>query len=400
MTKFFKSDPGSKELKGGFTSSEIARQPETWKETWRQIREENEKLTHFLQKVLTHEKLNIVLTGAGSSAFIGDVVAPTWKKYLNRPVQAIPTTDLVTHFEDYIVTESPLLLISFARSGNSPESTAAINRADTFCETVYHLIITCNPEGKLAQIDETEDNCIFLLPPEAEDQSLAMTNSFTSMALAACLIPRLIPETEHSIISQNIDLMAAYGKKIMDNYIPLLKEIAEADFNRIIFLGSGPLQGTAKESHLKVQELTNGEVLGKFDSFLGFRHGPKAVINDETLIVYLLSNNIRTNRYENDLVYQIAQHDIDLITLAIAESNNFSPEVDYAISIADSSRLPEDFWAIFCTLPAQILGFYKSLLLGYNPDSPSPAGTISRVVEGVKIYDDIDKEPDDSSDRE
>lgn len=387
MTKFFQSEPGLKEMKGRFTSSEIARQPETWKAAWNKIQEEKEKFTGFLQKVLTHENLNIVLTGAGSSAFIGDVVTPTWKKYLNRPVQAIPTTDLVTHFEDYIVTESPLLLISFARSGNSPESTAVINRADTYCETVYHLIITCNPDGKLAQVGDNEENCIFLLPPEAEDQSLAMTNSFTSMALAACLIPRLTREPENSS-SQAVDLMAAYGEKFMDNYISLLKEIAETDFNRIIFLGSGPLWGTAKESHLKVQELSNGKVIGKFDSFLGFRHGPKAIINDETLIVYLLSNNTRPNRYEEDLVIQIARHNIDLTTLAIAESNNNHPEVDYTISIAESHKLPEDLWAIFCTLPAQILGFYKSLILGYNPDSPSPDRTISRVVEGVKIYDD------------
>lgn len=388
MTNFFKSDLGLKEKEGGFTSSEIARQPETWKATWKKIQGEKEKFTGFLQKVLTHENLNIVLTGAGSSAFIGDVVTPTWKNYLNRPVQAIPTTDLVTHFKDFIITESPLLLISFARSGNSPESTAAINRADTCCDTVYHLVITCNPDGKLAQVSDNEENCIFLLPPEAEDQSLAMTNSFTSMALAACLIPRLGTVKENSI-SQTVDLMAAYGEKFMDNYISLLKKIAETDFNRIIFLGSGPLWGTAKESHLKVQELSNGKVLGKFDSFLGFRHGPKAIINDETLIVYLLSNDIRINRYEKDLVNQIARHDIDLTTLAISESNNNYPGIDYTMSIAESYKLSEDLWAIFCTLPAQILGFYKSLILGYNPDAPSPEGTISRVVEGVTIYDDF-----------
>src|SRR5699024_3866455 len=129
-----------------------------------------------------------------------------------------------------------------------------------------------------------------------------------------------------------------------------------------------PLWGSAKESHLKVQELTNGEVIGKFDTFLGFRHGPKAVINDQTLLVYLLSNNKGTRRYENDLVKQIAGHEISLTSLARSETNTIPKNVDYCIQMGGPPKLAEDLWAILSVLPAQIIGFYKSLLLGYNPD--------------------------------
>ncbi len=152
-------------------------------------------------------------------------------------------------------------------------------------------------------------------------------------------------------------------------------------------MGSGSNWGIAKESHLKVQELTNGQVVGKFDSFLGFRHGPKAIINDKTLLVYLLSTSEATSRYERDLITQIAQHDIDLTTLAIAESDCLNSDLNFCLTLAQTNKLQEDIWAILCTLPTQIIGFYKSLLLGYNPDNPSPDGTISRVVEGVTIYD-------------
>ncbi|WP_138431337.1 SIS domain-containing protein [Fodinibius saliphilus] len=388
MTDLFNSDiENGNPSKENYTSSEIIRQPETWESTWKKVQEEKERLTTFLKNVIDLEKLNIVLTGAGSSAFVGNVVASTWQKETKHSAKAVPTTDLVTHWKNYILPSEPLLLISFARSGNSPESTAAIEQLTRGCDNVFHLIITCNPDGQLAQRKKNKNTCVFLLPREAEDRSLAMTNSFTSMALAATLIPKLLT-TETDYLDFQIDTLSAYGKKVLNKYSTLLEEVAHKDFNRIVFLGSGPLQGIAREAHLKVQELTNGQVVGKFDSFLGFRHGPKAIIDDNTLLVYLISNNKDTNRYESDLVRQINQHDIGLLTLGIAETECISSNIDYCITLGEKQQLDEAFWAILCTIPAQIIGFYKSIDLGYNPDNPSPDGTISRVVEGVNIYPD------------
>jgi tagatose-6-phosphate ketose/aldose isomerase len=371
--------------KGLHTSSEILNQPSTWEATFQKFLNEQDQLSSFLNTVLSLENLNIVLTGAGSSAFVGDVVKSTWQKYIQHPTQAIPTTDLVTHFDRYVMSQAPLLLISFARSGNSPESKAAIDVAEKNCQRVFHLVITCNPDGELAQMKGNENTCVFLLPPKAEDQSLAMTNSFTSMALAATLIP-LDTTSESQGIEKQVSTLIEYGNKFLDTHLSKLREISDSEFDRIIFLGSGPLQGIARESHLKVQELTNGQVIGKFDSFLGFRHGPKAIIDDQTLLVYLLSNDSNTERYEEDLIKQIAQHKIDLTTLGISETNQPSHQIDHLLYLNEEPLLNEEFWAILCTLPAQVIGYYKSLLLGYDPDNPSPDGTISRVVEGVKIY--------------
>lgn len=373
-----------------FTAAEIERQPVTWKKVWGKIQEKSDPLAFFLNTLKDISDLNIVLTGAGSSAFIGDTVSSSWLKNFSSHTQAIPTTDLVTHFEDRIAINKPLLLISFARSGNSPESTATIQRANELCEQVYHLIITCNPDGKLAQMESRDNTYVFFLPREAEDQSLAMTNSFTSMALAATLIPQLLTQ-KRNFLNTQIELLTSYGTALLDEYSSVLYEVAQQDYNRIVFLGSGLQWGIAKESHLKVQELTNGRIIGKFDSFLGFRHGPKAIINDETLVVYLLSNNEQTNRYEKDLINQIAQHGIDLTTAAISETNCLTSNIDFNINLGDSRKIADEFWAILCTLPAQIIGFYKSLMFGYNPDNPSPNGTIARVVEGVTIYNNTSK---------
>lgn len=371
--------------RGVYTSEEIERQHNTWIETWKRLLEQKKSIKKFLQDLTDLNNLNIVLTGAGSSAFIGDVVLSTWHEYFTRPTQAIPTTDLVTHFKQRILIPNPLLLISFARSGESPESMAAIEIANQKCSEVYHFIITCNPDGELAKLDNRENTYVFVMPDKAEDKSLAMTNSFTSMALAATLIPKL-NQADQEKLGNQIDVLANYGKKIISDYIDLLYNVSQIDFDRIIFLGSGPLWGIAKESQLKVQELTNGKVVGKFDSFLGFRHGPKVLINDKTLLVYLLSNNNKTQQYERDLIQQISQHDIDLKTLAVSETEIDISGLDFTLSFNDSFELEEDMWSIICALPAQIIGFYKSLALSFNPDMPSPEGTISRVVEGVKIY--------------
>src|SRR5699024_6931259 len=104
-----------------------------------------------------------------------------------------------------------------------------------------------------------------------------MTNSFTSMALAAALITSLLSQS-HRAIEEQISKMVDYGTKLFEKHLSTLQKVSQINFSRIIFLGSGPLLGIARESHLKVQELCDGEVIGKFDSFLGFRHGPKVII--------------------------------------------------------------------------------------------------------------------------
>jgi tagatose-6-phosphate ketose/aldose isomerase len=160
------------------------------------------------------------------------------------------------------------------------------------------------------------------------------------------------------------------------------------DFERMVFLGSGPLFGVAHESHLKVQEMSNGKIICKFDSFLGFRHGPKAVVNDATIIVYLFSNQPYPKLYELDLVRSVNETAAGEKSIAIG--NGYDGEgfrFDLSIEFPDEiNELPEEFLSLFYVLPAQIIGFFKSLHLGLSPDSPSKNGAISRVVQGVNIY--------------
>lgn len=369
---------------GGFlTAKEIVQQPTLWMNTWALVNNQQVALETFLADAFQYESLTVILTGAGTSAFIGNALQGPFQKNTQKTTIAIATTDLISHPRHYF-TNNATLLVSFARSGDSPESLAAVNLANDLCEKVFHLVITCNPMGKLALAKNSSPTFVFLLPPEGDDQSLVMTGSFTAMLLTGLLISRL---KEIALLESTVAQLAHYASNILDNYAEKLKAAASLNFQRAVFLGSGPLRPAANESDLKLQELTEGKVICKFDSFLGFRHGPKAVINADTLLVYLFSNNSYVHQYEEDLVKSISSGEKGLFSIGITETVKKNMGLDLMIELSTNGRtIEEEFLPVCSVLPAQILGFYKSLELGLTPDNPSESETITRVVKGVTIY--------------
>jgi len=366
------------------TAAEIYGQPAVWRQVYNKLKSEKPAIQGFLNEVLGNDKLQIVLTGAGSSAFIGLSLHGIFHRHFKKYVSTISTTDLVTHPCDYLSEEIPVLLVSFARSGNSPESVAAAVIADEVCASVYHLIITCDPKGDLANYKTISPKYVFVLPAEANDQSLAMTGSYSGMLLAGLLIARL---DEIEQLDEQIQLLESYASKMLTEYSADFKAIAEMNFERAVFLGSGPLFGTATEAHLKLQELTDGKVICKKDSFLGFRHGPKAVIDSKTLIFFLFSNQPYVFQYERDLADSILKSKKALCVTGLMETEFSLQGIDKVFYLTeDESRLQEDFLPVCNIIPGQMLGFYKSLQLGLSPDSPSVSGAISRVVQGVIVY--------------
>ncbi|MFA5970759.1 MAG: SIS domain-containing protein [Lentimicrobiaceae bacterium] len=365
------------------TEKEIWGQPRLWLKVYEQALQETEPLLLFIKNALSHENLNIVLTGAGTSAFIGLSLIGTYKRNFKKQTTAVATTDLVTHPLDFLYPDVPVLLISFARSGNSPESVAAVQMADQICSNIFHLIITCDQEGALAKHDTNSAKFVFILPIEANDKSLVMTGSYSGMLLAGLLIARI---NEINNLKMQVQTLQEYGLKLLDKATEF-KHIAEKDFERAVFLGSGPLFGTATESHLKVQELTDGKVICKKDSFLGFRHGPKVVIDKKTLVFLLFSNKSYVLDYEIDLLNELKAGPKPLYLAGLIESGTLNVEPDKLFVLSDKGvQLDEDFLSVCFVLPAQMIGFYKSLQLDFNPDMPSKSGTISRVVKGVVIY--------------
>lgn len=365
-----------------FTATEIEGQPELWNEVLDSFTQHQNGIHSFLQDAYK-EIDTIVLTGAGTSAFIGLSLQGTFFRNTKIITRAIATTDIVSNPQDYFSNDQTSLIISFARSGNSPESYAALELAGKFSRKCFHLIITCDENGDLAKYNPSDPVYVFVLPGAANDKSLAMTGSYSAMLLTGLLIACIHQPKENK---QQVKLLTEGAKNILAS-AGLLNEIARKDFKRAMFLGSGALFGTATESALKLQELTDGKVICKSDTYLGLRHGPKAVIDDKTLVVYFLSNDNYVNRYEHDLVNAMKDGNNAMYCLAVTESYELVENTNGQISFGiNGNKIKEDFLPVCSVLVGQLLGFYKSLQLGLTPDSPSVNGAISRVVQGVNIY--------------
>jgi len=366
-----------------YTANEILGQPALWLKIYWQVLMDKDRVKSYLEASLSQTG-KIILTGAGTSAFIGLSLQGAFKRCLKTHTDAVATTDLVSHPNDYFFSDETIMLVSFARSGNSPESTAAVSLADKICKKCFHIIITCDPTGQLANCKSPSTKLIIVLPPESNDKSLAMTGSYSGMLLCGLLLARI---REIEKLGSQVDILHQYGKKILDHYSTRLKEIAALDFKRAVFLGSGPLYGTATESQLKLQELTDGKVVCKNDSYLGFRHGPKAVTDENTLMVFIFSNDHYVQQYERDLVFSMRKGKKALYTIGIFENPLDGLEFDLEIQLNESgNHVYEELLTVCDILPGQLLGLYKSLALGLKPDAPSKSGAISRVVKDVTIY--------------
>ena len=368
---------------GTWTEEEIRQQPASWIRSLNNIDSLRASIDSFLTPLLRKHDLRIVLTGAGTSAFIGDIIAPWLSSHTGKNFTAVPTTDLVTNPMDYFSPTHPLLLISFARSGNSPESVAAVELANQFVPECYHLSITCNEAGSLYQNAVDSDNAFALLmPAETHDRGFAMTSSITTM-MASCLAV-FVPEVFNS---QAFCAVADRCQAILSSLGDFSHGVfGNEPWKRIVYLGSGGLQGVARESALKVLELTAGELAAFYDSPTGFRHGPKSLVNNETLVVVFISSHPYTRRYDLDLLAELHRDRQAMRVVAIAAETDPIIEAGPHI-LLPPSRAFNDMEQAFCFLMyAQVFALTQSIRVGNTPDTPSASGTVNRVVQGVVIH--------------
>ncbi|MYL59768.1 SIS domain-containing protein [Virgibacillus halodenitrificans] len=372
------------------TASEIHHQPEVWKEWVTEFFKNKERYNEFLESIYQrHAKVRVILTGAGTSAFVGDTLAPELNR-LNKDhihFESVPTTNIVSNPTAYLQTETPTIMVSFARSGNSPESVATVELGQKLISNFYQVVITCNKEGQLAQNIRNDNNSVLLLMPEkSNDKSLAMTSSFTTMMLAAYQLfnPRPFTGEETAKVISNAEQLRESLADQVDN-------ILNFDFNRIIYLGSGLLGQLAHEASLKMLELTAGNVVALYESSLGFRHGPKSIVNNQSLVVVFLSSNPYTRKYDIDILKELASANNGMKVIAVTEKTDDEVKklADWVISVNfNGETLATDLELGFLYIMfAQVLATKKSMKLGITPDNPSPDGTINRVVQGVTIHD-------------
>ncbi|QAY78204.1 SIS domain-containing protein [Sphingosinicella sp. BN140058] len=359
-----------------WTRREIAQQPETLRATQRLLQDRRTEIDAFIAPLLARPDLRIILTGAGTSAFIGECLAPWLSNVLQRPVEAIATTDIVSAPHLYLRRNAPTLLVSFGRSGSSPESVATVDLVDEQVAEAYHLIVTCNEEGALAR-RETANAHVVVLPEATHDRGFAMTSSFTSMMLAALSILSGV-----RAVDDRVAVIANAVEDMLARSHPLVADLAARPFKRVVYLGSGVFKGLAREAALKLMELSDGAVVTGFDTALGFRHGPKTIIDGDTLAVIFIANDPLTRLYDLDMVEELrAEGRCGAVVVISAGIRDEADLVVQGMAAAEDVDLLFPF-----IVPAQMFGFHLSVALGLAPDRPNASGTVNRVVQGVRIH--------------
>jgi tagatose-6-phosphate ketose/aldose isomerase len=376
---------------GGFvyTPLEIAQQPKSWRGTLNIFMRDQARICDFLewaglQKPM-EEKPIVFLIGAGTSDYIGQGLALLLRQAWKCEVVCCASTELLPNLDSFIVPQQKYLWISFSRSGDSPEGVAVIEQAVAKYPSIAHLVVTCNPSGRMAEIcARHERGAVIVLDDAVNDRSLAMTSSFTNMiVMGHCLAHAWSIETYIPILNQ----LQTAGEILLLTGFRLAKHLAARRFPRVCLVGTGSLAPVAKESALKVLEMSAGLVKTMSETTLGLRHGPMAALDSETLFVCFLSSDVHRRSYAADLLRELGEKHITSARVAIGPAfaaEEFSPLCEEYLPI--EADLEDDYRPVLDVIFGQLLGLCTSMEHGLRPDAPSPGGVINRVVQDFAIY--------------
>jgi tagatose-6-phosphate ketose/aldose isomerase len=372
------------------TPSEILRQPATWQTTYKICVERRPDLVQFLRAAgigtTQDHRPTVFLVGAGTSDYVGRALASLLRRLWQCDVWAIPSTDLLSNPEDLVFPDRPYLWISFSRSGDSSEGLAVLEAAIERYPRVQHLLVTCNRKGRMGAICERKPGRAFVLALDdsANDRGLAMTSSYTNMVVAGHCLAHVFSSGDYT---DTFSVLQETGARFLSHAEEAATAIAQEDFSRACFVGSGVLRAVAQESALKVLELTAGKIVTMSESALGLRHGPMSALDENTLFVSFLSQDQRRRNYELDLIEEIHRKQLSKFRVVVApeSADRLEGLADYVLSL-NAPSLDDQYRAPVDVMLAQLLGLFCSLRLGLKPDCPSPNGAITRVVSHVNIY--------------
>ena len=355
------------------TWREIKAQPMIWRDWVAQFEPDD-----FRAWLAAHEAEEIWFCGSGTSAYIGDMIVAGLEG--RSGLRSVPATDLVARPAAYLTSKAPLV-INFGRSGNSAETLGTLNALDALAPRASRLNITCNRNGQLAKRTRPQDRLI-VLPEATHDTGFAMTSSFSTMMFTALMILTDADTKPRVLRAADICETVLDSLTVLDN-LPgmtggMMGGLIESPPERAAFMGSGALTFAARESALKVMELSAGRIPCLWDSILGFRHGPKSFVTDQTHLVVLAGYDTRKTHYERDLIAELKQQ------FPGARLTVIGPGGDVDVPQPDGP-----LWAApNAVLFAQVAGLLWADALGLNVDNPFEGqGTLTRVVADVKLYE-------------
>jgi glucosamine--fructose-6-phosphate aminotransferase (isomerizing) len=343
------------EMRGKYTREEIFSQPEAWEEALDLLRLWAGDLQDFSKQAKTGQ---IIFTGCGSTYYLSLAAAVLFQRLTSIPARGMPASEVWLSAPNAFLSDDETILVAISRSGETSETLQA---SMEFRARQHGRIISmvCTPGSSLASA-----GTINLIFPSGVERSVAQTRAFSTLYLGVMGLS--------SIWAGRMDLfeqmrrLPSVGKKILTQYSYLAEELGKnMDIDRVYFLGSAERYGLACELNLKMKEmsLTHSEAF----HFLEFRHGPKAMVNDQTLVVGLVSE--RHAKHEMAVLAESAELGAEILTIGEDEA-----EVSFNSGLEEVNRN-------LLYLPfGQMLAYERSMAKGFDPDQPM------HLDQVVKLY--------------
>lgn len=363
----------------GHTLREIAQQPVTWIETAASMQDHGVALRESVAGATA-----VVFTGSGSSVYAAECVAPCLQRGLGVPVSAVPAGLILTHPHTCLPPAGAFLLVSLARSGNSPESRAVVDQLLEARPEARHLFITCNRDGALATSYRGRPGVrTVVLDEKTDDRSLVMTSSFTNLVLAGRALAG-----DPAACGRRARGLAAAAARLLREEGGGLAELARSAFGSVVYLGSGCRLGAAREAALKMLEMNAGEIWTLAESYLGLRHGPMSGIRADTLVAAFLSSDPLVRAYEIDLLRELDKKALGArrVILGAGVPDELRTMQALVLDCGEGLAHADEDLVLLDALVGQLVAFFRCLDAGCRPDSPSVDGVISRVVSGFEIH--------------
>jgi glucosamine--fructose-6-phosphate aminotransferase (isomerizing) len=348
-------------VRGSHTLTEILSQPEVWRSCLSRLGEE----TAF-QSIgnKTRVRKPWLFVGCGTSFFLAEAAASSWSLLTGFPARALPASEVLLFPQLAQLQEQDLQAVIISRSGRTSE---ALRAAELLAKkyNVSTLGITCALESDLAKICE-----LTIALPKADEKSVVMTRSFSSMLLA---LLRLAAEAANApqfstSIESVTKRLASDIEKWSDGVEAFSSKHAFADY---IFLGQGPFFPIAREAALKVTEMSHSYAQAYHT--LEFRHGPKSIVAPQTCITFFLSES--GMQAESEVLLEMKELGGTIVAICNRASEDVRRAADLLFEL--NVDVSEPFLLAPFVIPGQLLGYHTGVKKGFNPDEPK---NLSRVV--------------------
>jgi glutamine---fructose-6-phosphate transaminase (isomerizing) len=325
------------------TFNEIMEQTIAWQDAIFCV---EQKKTELLAINLSEYQIALAI-GCGSTYYLSLTASSLFQSLTGINFKSLPSSELLL-FPEQINPKTKTLLFAISRSGTTSETLHVVRKFKQN-KSGDIIVITNYPNSPMAL-----EGDISISIKTGQEMSIAQTKSFSSMLVSVISIAHLLG-SRHGY-SQYETALVDSGNSIFRNYSDIASHYGkDSHIKQVFFLGSGPRYGLACEASLKLKEMS--QTVAEPFHFLEFRHGPISMIDEDTLLVGLVSESA----YDHEMAVLDDAKSLGARTFTLGENGT---------DVQFNSGLPESVRDVLYMPVLQLIAYQRAINFGKNPDIP------------------------------